>query len=162
MSKETNKATFSPQVREEMKAQIQTQKAELDALKKDLEPGRMGPMTTERSQINQELAARRISRQEQVLADGTPEKAPSSQVPELESRREKLKREISDMMLTEDEMTYTAKDRYKFQAASRKSKAQEVGNPRFAEMCKEFREISRSLQPDDPEYASTERLRKPS
>ncbi len=158
--KKKPKVTLSAAQREELIRDNKADESYKNSLTRDARPGEIGAMTSERGEVNTELIDARVARRNQVLVEGSVERSTKNRA-ELESERAKLAKDISDMALTRTQMRYKGSDGYEYHKAVRKSKAQEAGNPRFAELCERFRTISRQLEPDDPEFSSIERLRKP-
>lgn len=156
------KRTISDHERDELTAQIESEKAFQASLGRDLpDNGSLGALRDAGGlAVDAAKAAQRIGQMTKALKDGEAPTLRGAQRNAAISRHRQLAQELPEVLLTIREQDLFPKDGHDYQAAVRKASRQEIGNAQTQKNIEEYRTLGRSLYPEDPDQSSIERLRK--
>jgi hypothetical protein len=158
----TKNRSMSERERDELTAQIETERAFKAGLGKELpENGGFGVLNdADGKGVDAGRVDARIARINRALKAGEVSPLKGADRNAALSRYKHLEGYLPEVLLTEREMDLFPRDGHDYQAAVRKTLKSEVGNTKTQQLVEEYRTLGRSLHPGDAEKASVERLRK--
>jgi hypothetical protein len=154
--------TISDRERDELTAQIESEKAFQASLGRDLpESGSLGALRDAGGlTVDDGKAKQRISAMEKVLKDGEAPNLRGADRNAAVSRHRFLAETLPEKLLTIRDQDLFPKDGHDYQSAVRKAVRSEIGNIQTQKEIAEYRDLGRALHPEDPDQSSVERLRK--
>lgn len=160
--KPASKRTISDRERDELTAQIESEKAFQASLGRDLpDNGGLGHMRDAGGLgVDAGKVASRIGALSKALKDGEAPSLRGAQRAAAISRHRQLAEALPEVLLTIREQDLFPKDGHDYQASVRKAIRHEIGNAKTQKDIEEYRNLGRALHPDDPDQSSIERLRK--
>lgn len=156
------KRTISDRERDELTAQIESEKAFQASLGRDLpESGTLGALRdADGFSVDPNKAKERIASMTRALKDGEAKELRGAARNAAIARHRALAESLPEKLLTLRDQDLFPKDGHDYQAAVRKATRNEIGNPQTQREIEEYRNLGRALHPEDPEMSSIERLRK--
>jgi|CXWL01.1.fsa_nt_gi hypothetical protein len=156
------KRTCSDHERDELTAQIESEKAFQAGLGRDLpDNGSLGSLReADGLGVDAGKVAKRIGALTKALKEGEAPVLRGAQRNAAVARHRFLAENLPERLLTVREQDLFPKDGHDYQAAVRKAVRHEIGNIQTQKDIEEYRTLGRSLHPEDPEMSSVERLRK--
>ncbi len=156
------KRTISDRERDDLNAQIESEKAFQASLGRDLpDNGSLGALRDAGGLgVDASKAAQRIGQMTKALRDGEAPTLRGAQRNAAIARHRHLAESLPEKLLTIREQDLFPKDGHDYQAAVRKAVRNEIGNNQTQKDIEEYRTLGRALHPEDPDQSSIERLRK--
>lgn len=148
--------------RQELIDQIEQEKAFQSGLGRDLPEGgtlgalgEAGDLSVDKSKLT-----KRIGNMTRAVEAGEAKDLKGEARNRAIARHKELEAHLPDVLLTMREQDLFPRDGHDYHAAVRKATRYEVGNQKTQKDIAEYRNLGRSLWPDDPDRSSIERLRK--
>lgn len=156
------KRTMPDHEREELTAQIESEKAFQASLGRDLpENGSLGALRdADGFSVDAAKSAKRIGAMTRALKEGEAPVIRGAERNAAVARHRFLAENLPERLLTIREQDLFPKDGHDYQAAVRKAVKHEIGNTQTQKDIEEYRTLGRALYQDDPDQSSVERLRK--
>lgn len=162
LQRQAPKRVMGEKEREDLVDQIESERAFQSGLGRSLpDDGTIGALR-EADDLGVDPAKidRRIGRVARALASGAPIELKGRARAEALARYKALETSLPEVLMTQYEQDLFPRHGHEYHAAVRKASKFEVGNPTTQKQIKEFRNLGRSLFPEDPDKSSIERLRK--